>query len=374
MVCALPTLALLLLRKADASNRKPPIGGFMTIERFVCSLFTLLLAAPACATAQNSTASTGIHIAVSVDTKSGQPVNALTQQNFTILDNKTPRPITSFRVVSNGNEPVHVILLIDAVNMPFQGLSFARQGIEKYFKSNEGKLAYPTSLAILTDKGAQIVQEFSSDGNALSDVLHSQEIGLREINRASEWGGSERLQISLQAFHELAGFAAGIPGRKVVIWISPGWPLISGPGVTLSQRDEQQIFDNVVAISNQLRQENLTLDNVNPWGVGESLIRADRYEAFLKAPTSPNLIEPGDLSLQVLAIHSGGLAFESNSDVTGNIEDCLKELQSWYEIDFDPLPGDKPNEYHHIEVRLDQRGMTAHTTDGYYANPQTLRP
>jgi VWFA-related protein len=315
-----------------------------------------------------------ISIAVAVDAKSGQPVTGLAQHDFTILDNKTPRPITSFKVVSSASEPIHVILLVDAVNMPFQALSYARLGIEKFLKSNEGKLAYPTTFAILTDKGAQIVEGFSNDGNALNDTFHNQQIGLREINRSSEWSGSERLQISLEAFHQLEDFASRIPGRKVVIWISPGWPLISGPNVVLSMREEQQIFNNIVLISNQLRQDNLTLYNVNPWGVGESLERADYFEAFLKAPVNPNNVEPGALSLQVLAIHSGGLAIESSSDVAGNMEKCIDELRSWYEIVFDPLPADKPNEYHHIEVRLDQRELTAHTTDGYYANPKVLQP
>jgi VWFA-related protein len=352
----------------------------MTMARIVCFLFALALAPPARTPAQdsmpsqNSAPSQGIRIAVGVDAKSGQPVAGLTQQDFTVLDNKTPRPITSFKVVSAAREPVHVILLVDAVNMPYQALSYTRQGIEKFLKANEGKLAYPTTLAILTGQGAKIVQDFSSDGNALNDIFHSQQIGLREISRSSEWGGVERLQISLDAFHQLAGFAAKIPGRKAVIWISPGWPLISGPNVDLSMRDAQHIFNNVVSISNQLRQDNLTLYNVNPWGVDESLARADYYQAFLKAPANANNVEPGALGLQVLAIHSGGLAIESNSDVAGNIETCLNEFRSWYEITFDPLPADRPNEYHHIEVRLDQRTLTAHTTDGYYAKPTVLQP
>ena len=350
----------------------------MTIERIACLLFALLLAAPACAAAQeamppqNSMPSPGISIAVAVDTKSGQPVAGLGQNDFTILDNKTPRPITFFKVMSAASEPVHVILLVDAVNMPFQGLAFTRNGIEKYLKSNEGRLAYPTTFAILTDNGAQIAQGFTSDGNALNDSFHSQQIGLREITRASEWGGVERLQISLEAFQQLAGFASGIPGQKIVIWFSPGWPLISGPNVQLGARDVQQIFNNVVTISNELRQDKIALYNINPWGISEPIGRTNYYESFLKAPTKPNDVQFGVLGLQVLAIHSGGLAIESNSDVAANIETCLNEFRSWYQIVFDPLPADKPNEYHHIEVRLDHPSLTVHTTDGYYAKPKVL--
>jgi hypothetical protein len=71
----------------------------------------------------------------------------------------------------------------------------------------------------------------------------------------------------------------------------------------------------------------------------------------------------------VLAVQSGGLASESNSDVTGVIRRCLTDASSWYEITYDPPPADGPNQYHHIEVKLDQPGLAARARDGYYANP-----
>ena len=58
-----------------------------------------------------------------------------------------------------------------------------------------------------------------------------------------------------------------------------------------------------------------------------------------------------------------------SSDVAGSIEKSLVDAQSWYEIAFDPLPADKPNEYHHIEIKVDQSGLIARTRTGYYSNP-----
>lgn len=352
----------------------------MTVERFVCTLSFVLFTALPGATAQQSLPTIslpphGIRINVVVSAKSGQPVTNLTQQNFTLLDNKTPRPITSFKIVgAPAQQPTRVILLLDAVNMPYQELAYTREGVRNFLKSHEGELPYPTTLAVLTDQGAQIINDFSTDGNALNDLLEHQQIGLREINRDSEWSGVERLQICLTAFHQLASFASTLSGRKAVVWISPGWPLVSGPRVYLDARQEQQIFNDVVSLSNQLRRDDVTLYNVNPLGVGESLERTDYYETFLKAPVKPNDVQLGDLSIQVLAIHTGGLAIESNSDINAMIDKCLADLRSWYEITFDPLPADKPNEYHHIEVQLDQRALTVRTTDGYYANPQEIDP
>jgi VWFA-related protein len=177
----------------------------------------------------------------------------------------------------------------------------------------------------------------------------------------------------LNAFQELIRFASSLPGRKIVIWVSPGWPIIPGLGVD-SLREEQEIFDEIVDVSTRLRQIDLTLYNVNPIGVAESLDRADYYEAFLKGISKPNQVKIANLGLQVFAVHSGGLALESNSDVTAMIQTCLADAQSWYRIAFDPLAADKPNEYHHIEIKVDQPGFVVRTSDGYYANPVAVTP
>jgi VWFA-related protein len=349
----------------------------MTLHRFP-SKFALALivsAVPAAAQLPSfSPPSNSITINVAVDTKNGEPVTELHQQNFTLLDNKNPRPIKSFKIATPADEQVHVILFLDAVNTPYTILAFARENVENFLKLNEGTLAYPTSLAVLTDQGAEIVNDFSTEGNTLSDVLQHHQIGLREINRSSEWSGPERLQICLTAFHQLLEYAAKLPGRKLVLWISPGWPLISGPRVYLSPDQAQWIFQDVVSAYTDFQQSDLTIYNVNPVGVQESLNRADYFETFLKGITKPADADLGDLGVQVLSIHSGGLAIESNSDISGMIQKCLLDARSWYEIAFDPLPADKPNEYHHIDIKLDQHDLIARTIDGYYANVQNVAP
>ena len=358
------------------------IGGSMifrnfTIARFVGVLsftlaFALLAARAQMSLPAISPPSQSSRLDVVVNTKSGEPVTTLRQQDFTVLDNKSPRPITSFKIMTPAQEPVRVILFIDAVNTPYQMVAYVRSGIEKFLKASEGTLAHPTTIAVLTDQGAQIDSTFSTDGNALNDELRQHQIGLRQINRFSEWSGPERLEICINAFHQLLSYSSTLPGRKIVLWISPGWPLVSGPGVYLSGKQEQQTFDTIVSFSSQMRRNNVTLYNINPVGVSESLERADYFETFLSGVARPNQVQLGNLGLQIFAIHSGGLALESNSDVTGMIRKCLSDVQSWYEIGFDPLPADKPNEYHHIEIKLAQHDLTARTRDGYYANPTVI--
>ncbi len=351
----------------------------MTVDRFVRTLFAGLLLTPLTVPAQQPPpavslpaippSSHSIKLDVVVDTKTGQPVTALHQEDFTILDNKSPRPITSFRVMTPAQEPVEVILFIDAVNAPYEMVAYMRDGMEKFLKAKEGTLAHPTTIAVLTDQGVQIDGSFSTDGNSLSDKLSQRQIGLRQVHRNSQWAGSELLQMSLSALHQLVTYASTLPGRKVILFVTPGWPLYSGPGIYLDLKQDQEIFDNVVYLSSHLRQAGITLYNINPIGVSQPMLQANYYQTFLKGITKPNDAQFGDLSIQVLSVQSGGLTLESNSNVTGGIQKCLTDADSWYEITFDPTPADKPNEYHHIEIKLDHPDLIARTRDGYYSNP-----
>jgi VWFA-related protein len=315
-------------------------------------------------------ATRSIRLNVVVAPKSGPPVTGLQEQDFTLMDNKSPEPITSFKAVSSGQEPVKVILLIDAVNTNFDRVAYVRQQVQKFLRANGGNLAHPTSIAVLTDKGTQMQKDFSADGNALSASLDHYTIGLREITRASGiWGANERVQISLTAVRQLAAYAATIPGRKIVLWVSPGWPLLSGVRIDLDSKQQQQIFGDVVAFSKELQQSNITLYNINPLGPEENLFRANFYQEFVQGVSESSQTDLADLSLQVLAVQSGGLSLNGSSDVTGSLKRCLADTESWYEISFETRVAERPNEYHHIQITVDKPGLSTRTRDGYYAQP-----
>ena len=308
---------------------------------------------------------------VSVTPKSGAPVTGLTQQDFTLLDNKTPQPIASFKAVSAAEEPVSVVVLLDAVNIDFSRVSYARQQLQKFLKANGGKLDHPTTIAVLTDQGTQVLQKnFTTDGLALSAALDHDTIGLRDLRRdAGFWGANERLQISLKAMQQLAATMAGLPGRKVAIWVSPGWPLLTGPRVDLDGKQQQQIFGNVVAFSRELQMAHMTLYNVNPLGPEENLFREDYYQAFVKGVSNPSQTDLADLSLQVLAVQSGGLSLNGSSDVAGGLRKCYADTDSWYEVGFPARSGEQANEYNSLQVNVDKPGLTARSRNGYYAQP-----
>jgi VWFA-related protein len=315
-----------------------------------------------------------IHIDVQVDTKKGAPVDGLSQADFTLLDNKQDRTIRSFREVNRKDQPVEAILVFDAVNTRYENVAYERLQVDKFLKDSGQKLEIPMQLAVLTDKGLQVEKGFTQDPSALTNMVENSVIELRQITRAAGfWGADERLDTSLQAMQQLVQYSAGLPGRKLILFVSPGWPLLSGPEVELDPKQQKQIFSSVVTFSRAMRRGDVTIDSIDPLGPGESLLREDYYQSFLGAIRKPSDTDLADLSVQVLSLQSGGLVLNS-SDIEGVIRRCLSDADGWYEITFDAPPAEKPNEYHHLEIKLNKPGLIARTRDGYYDQPVQDQP
>jgi VWFA-related protein len=315
------------------------------------------------ASAQNT-----IDLNVVVNAKSGPPITGLAQNDFTLLDNKVPQTIVSFHALGPG-EPVHVIVVVDAVNAPFTSIAYQRGNLDKYLHANGGQLTSPTQLAFLTDRGFDLSSSFSTDGNELSTILKQREVGLRDIRRSSQEEAVDRLSLSINAVRALIAYGAALPGRKLVLWLSPGWPILSGPLILLNKKQEQQIYvtvqqqthdtvrqqrliyATVVDLSTRMREAQIVLYNVNPIGASQDVGWESYYKAFLKPVTEPVQAVMADLSLQVLAVQSGGLTLVGSNDLTGMLRQCTEDAKA---------------SYHHLEVRLSQPGLTARTRQGYY--------
>lgn len=310
-----------------------------------------------------------VRLDVEVAPKGGAPVKDLTEADFSVLDNGAPRPIAGFRELSSAQEPVHVFLIFDAVNARFQTVAYERGRVEKYLSSADGDLPAPFTIGFLTDGGIQLQQGSSRDGKALSQSIEANAPGLREINRAAGfWGADERLDISLQGIQQVIAYAGREPGRKLVIWVSPGWPLLSGPNISLDGHQQDRIYSTVAAYSTAMRQGDVTLYSLNPLGPGEALVREDYYQSFLRGVSKPSQTDLADLSVQVLAMQSGGQVINS-SDIGQAIQKCIADAASWYELTLDPPPAEHANEYHHIEVRVNRPNVKVRTRDGYYLQP-----
>ncbi len=319
-----------------------------------------------------------IALNVVVSDKSGKPISGLQQQDFTLLDNKSPQPILSFQAVtgaSAADQPVEVILLLDEVNVNFTHVAYTRDQVQKFLKQN-AQLPVPVSLAFFSDSGTVLDENPTRDGNALIGRLNDNKNALRSINRSQGfYGADERLDLSLKAIGQLTERLGPKPGRKLIVWIGPGWPLLSGPNVQLDTKIQGQFFNSIVALNTDLGRANITLYTVDPLGTSDDVgLRTTYYEQFLKGVTKPSQVYIGNVGQQVLSRQSGGLVLNSNNDVTGEIAKCVADATNYYILTFEGLPGDGPNEYHALQVKVDKPGLTTRTRYGYYAQPTPITP
>jgi len=315
-----------------------------------------------------------IHLDIVVSDAAGKPALGLLPPDFRVLDNDRPSRILSFRGFDGVNvkpdPPVEVFLLFDTVNLPFAQSSFVRQQIAQFLRQNGGKLAQPVSIMLLTDAGLRVQPRPSVDGNALITVLDQIKGGVHSIYSAMGADGNlQRFQLSLRQMARIAENESRRPGRKLLIWVGPGWPLLTGNNYRFSERDQRQYFDTIVELSNSLREARMAVYSASPANSADPETRDLVYRDYLKGVPSAAKADTGYLGLKVLALESGGRILGPDNDLVSQINHCIADANAFYTLSFNPLPAEHANEYHSLKVVVDQPGLSVRTTSGYYGQP-----
>jgi len=308
----------------------------------------------------------------------GKPVSGLQAQDFTVLDDEQPQKILSFNAFEESRanalpgETTQVMILIDTVNSSLSDVAYEREQVATFLRQDEGKLAQPVSILYFNGDGARLIAPASRDGNQLADTLEKTASNLHPI-RSSEafYGAVERLQLSLETLGSLAADNVSKPGRKLLIWISPGWPLLPGTDAYNGRKQVQSYFEEIVGLSTVLRLARITLDSVDPErNAGADLARAEYYKIYLKGVSDVNKATVGNLALQVLAEQSGGRAVTfSNDYLSGKVANCVAGIGTYYFLSFNASPPKRMDEYHSLKIKVDKPGLTVHTRSGYYDEP-----
>jgi VWFA-related protein len=341
-----------------------------------------------------------ILLSVVVTDTSGKPETGLTAQDFVVFNNKRPTEITYFRAVDpsvNTNAPAEIVIVIDAVNNTALYLQYVEDQLRTRL-ARSGTLSQPWSLIFFSDPG----------GAAKSPVKYTQMVGpttdpkvllegLNTIGRVGPNAGQlgnngpeQRVMLSLQTIYSIAAEQARRPGRKSLLWISHGWPMLAGE----DKKSQPVLFNSIVAIADRLRKGQITLYDLDPSGAGNggNVFRTNTvsnqmghfavqestqattdtshlYEAYLKGVSSPSQVKYDHLALPVLAIKSGGELFNQQNDVLREIDDCIAYSNSYYLLTIASPKASAPNEYHDIEVKLHKRIGKVRTLTGYYSQP-----
>jgi VWFA-related protein len=262
---------------------------------------------------------------------------------------------------------VEVLIVFDLVNLPFNEVSYSRQQVANFLRQNGGHLAQPVAIYWLTDTGVKAQQAPVLDGDALAQAIESQAGEIRSLNRSAGANGAiERFEISLKMLTEIAESIKNTPGRKLVIWAGPGWPLLDNPNLNFTAKVQQNLFAQIVQLSTLLREARIELSSISQ---GMSVQGAFLYQSFLKGVKKPQQANLPNLGLKVLAVQSGGLVLPPTNDLAAALTTCVQDASAYYTLTFEAPPADGPNQYHELKLQVHKPGLTARTSTGYYDQP-----
>lgn len=277
-----------------------------------------------------------VPVFVTVTDRAGRLVTDLLREDFEILDNGRPQPISVF---DNSPQPLRLVVLIDASGSMDSNLPLLRAACLELIRHLS-----PNDLARVGSFGEEITigPSFTRDAEELARWLPTE---IPPNTPTPLWNAID------QAVTELAGT---LDGRRVVLVLSDGKD--SGP------RFGRKIITQIDASERAQRAD------VMVYGVGvrSSLSAAMRSRAARTVGDVLTMTLP-DPGLGTVALDTGGGYFEVRGDdnLASSFARVVDELHQQYLLGF--VPPAKDGKVHKIEVRTRRAGMKPRVRKSYVA-------
>jgi VWFA-related protein len=203
---------------------------------------------------------------------------------------------------------------------------------------------------------------------------------LEDINRAkSREDTADRIsnclnfkyQLSFTALLRFAHRQQDVPGRALLIWIGPGWPILAGREFSSETPNlRESFYANFVNASTELREGQVTLSAVS-WPASSPVFKLNYSDlnAIIRGPSGAAQASARSVAMPVLAHLSGGQVYMREKNLTPVLAACLADANSYYVLGFDSAPAAVPDEFRAIEITVDRPSATVRTNTEYYAQP-----
>lgn len=250
----------------------------------------------------------------------GRLVPDLQRDEFEILDNGIPQPISLF---ANDLQKITVVVMLDTSGSMTMNLEYLKEGAEQFvLRMLPGDKA---RIGSFSDKIIITPAHFTGDRDALIRTLHND---IQFGNPTALWDAVDR---SMDAM-------TGLEGRRVVLVFTDGDDNISRKSLKDCQRR---------ALSEEFM----------IYGIG------------LRGTIGRGITTKPDAGLRKISEETGGGYFElkRTADLNSTFTRVANELHSQYVLGFSPEKLD--GKIHKLEVRVKQPGLTARTRKSYLANP-----
>jgi len=276
-----------------------------------------------------------VPVYVTVTDKSSRLVTTLTREDFTLLDNGHPQPLSVF---DNSPLPIHLIVMLDVSGSMYGNLPVLQAASAQLID----RLG-PDDLARVGSFGHEITisPTFTRDADTLNAA----------VPKESKQDAPTPLWAALDAALDTL---KGIQGRRVVLVLSDG-------------KDSGQVkwgrgFVSEIEVIDRAQREEVMIYAV---GLRSRMSPSARRQTMnLGNSLLDDLPDPG---LGSLAIETGAGYFEINAhdDLGAAFARVVDELHSQYVLGFSPP--DRDGKRHKIEVRLRVNDLTPRARKNYWA-------
>jgi VWFA-related protein len=364
---------------------------------------------------------------VMVRDKTGNPVQGLTANDFSITEDKAPQQILSFDVynfdkqsISRGaNAPplpsnvfVNVpttpergplyVMLLDLVNTEVDDQMTARQQISKFIRSKPDG----TRFAVFVNSDElYLSQGFTADKDQLYAALDPKHPKIH-MPRVFLYGanyGRNNPATMVDILTHIGQYLDGIPGRKNLIWVAGTFPMDFFP----READPADLQDAIREETNALAQAEVAIFPLNVRGVvvnpegaltgaspkggsggagsgpplnsggpASSSGQSGSSQVASSLTAAQGVVNEGGSSLtgdyaaaDEIARMTGGRAFYSTNDLSGALEAATEDGGNYYTITYAPPRDADDGKCHTIAVKVDKPGYTLSYREYYCRAP-----
>lgn len=403
------------------------------MHRILCSVFLLVIvsfgAAQEAPTTTIKKSAELVTVPVVVTDKSGAPVRGLTKGDFVIQENgKSTRTIATFEAIeTTAGAPVPVmklepgefanftaaqsrparitIVVLDMINTPFASQAKVRAELLT-FLANNLRADEPTALLTIGRNGVRQIHPFTSDSKrliaALKKVTGSQsnmelyeipqdnpaapesltdlEQKLQDFQQDSDamvnaFYQKNAILDTLYSLEQIAHAYAGLPGRKVLLWASSGFPfMLEDPHSVVGTSNE--MVDDYERTWRALNAANIAVYPVNAEGLvnpNYTAFDASRRNApamgraprIGRPPAYDRYHETRD-TMKSFAEATGGKACLDRNDLATCFANAVKDSDSYYMLAYYLPEEDRKPGWHKLKVTVEKKNVNVRARSGFY--------
>jgi VWFA-related protein len=225
----------------------------------------------------------------------------------------------------------------------------------------------------LNDQALNALQQADPFGRS-----HSQGFRLFQ-NEQIEAEMDVRIRETLGALESIARMAAGIPGRKTLVWVSGGIPL----SLQLAERSflsgQQWFRSELEYVSTLLNDAQVAIYPVDARGlVSDALADATAGNgfgpSFRSGMQSAPLLDTHD-TMQEIASETGGVAYFNRNDIDHAVALAIADSSTYYNISYYSSNKKWDGNFRKIEIKCSRPGVRLRYRQGYFAlDPKKERP